>query len=404
MKIWYISKYATPSKYFFGTRHFFLAEQWTKMGNDVTIITSNSSHLTNKLPKFTSSIYIEFINGVRTFWISTYKNKSSSGIIRILSWFDFDLKLLIFSKKLCSKPDIIIISSLSLTTLLPAWVLSKIYKAKLIFEIRDIWPLSIVVLGNYSKYNPFIIYLSWLEKFGYSKSKLIVGTMPNLIEHVRLNCKIETKCICIPQGFSLKFYENEQLELETNYLHNYLPKNKFIVCYAGTLNINNSLNSLIEAAEILKNIINIHFIVLGEGNLKKSYMEKTKNFNNISFPPVINKNQVNAFLKNIDLCYDSFNSTLAKYGISRNKWIDYMYASKPIICSYDGFQSMINEANCGTFVKYNDSIALADKIIEYSLLSKHDLEIIGQRAKTYLIENRTFEKLSIEYLEHIFNA
>ena len=99
MKIWYISKYATPSKYFFGTRHFYLAEEWVKNGIDVTIITSNSSHLTRKLPEFKTLTFVEYINGVRTIWINTFKNRKSSGISRIFSWVDFDLKLLIFSKK-----------------------------------------------------------------------------------------------------------------------------------------------------------------------------------------------------------------------------------------------------------------------------------------------------------------
>lgn len=404
MNIWYISKYATPSKYFFGTRHFYLAEEWVKNGVDVTVITSNSSHLTNNLPKFSTITFIEYINGVRTIWVNTFKSKKSSGVSRIVSWFDFDLKLLMFPKEKLSNPDVIIISSLSLTTMLPAWFLSRKYNAKLIFEIRDIWPLSIIVLGNYSKFNPFIIYLSWLEKFGYKKSNLIVGTMPNLIEHIRNNCNISTKCICIPQGLSINFYNNEQIKLDPNYIISHIPNNKFLICYAGTLNKNNPLEAFINAAEILKNETHIHFIILGDGDLKKHYVETSKFLSNISFPPTIPKNQVNDFLKYVDICYDSFDSKLAKFGLSRNKWIDYMFASKPIICSYDGYQSMINEADCGTFVKFNDSNALAETINSYYNLSKDNLDIIGNRGKKYLLENRTFENLSRRYFEEIITS
>lgn len=401
MNIWYISKYATPSKYYFGTRHFYLAEEWTKNGNDISIITSNSSHLAKNLPIFKSSIFIEYINGVRTIWINTYKNFSSSRLSRVISWFDFDIKLLTFSKKSLTIPDVIIISSLSLTSFLPAWLLSKKYKCKLIFEIRDIWPLSIMTLGNYTRFNLFIIYLSWLEKFGYRKSDLIVGTMPNLIEHVRLNCKIETKCICIPQGLSTEFYVNEQQKLDSDYIKKYIPKNKFIICYAGTLNINNPLQTFLDAAKILKYNLNIHFIILGEGNFRKYYEDEANNLPNITLPPPINKNKVNDFLKYIDICYDSFDSKLAKYGLSRNKWIDYMFASKPIICSFDGYQSMINEANCGSFVKYNDSYALVNKIIEFSNYSKPYIEEIGARGKEYLLNHRKFEILAKAYLDEI---
>jgi len=38
MVIWYISKYASPVKYFFGTRHFYLAEEWVRLGTRSTSI------------------------------------------------------------------------------------------------------------------------------------------------------------------------------------------------------------------------------------------------------------------------------------------------------------------------------------------------------------------------------
>jgi glycosyltransferase involved in cell wall biosynthesis len=404
MNIWYISKYASPSKYFFGTRHFYLAEEWINTGNDVTVITSNSSHLTESLPKFNESVFIEFINGVRTVWLNTFESKKSSGIFRILSWFHFDFKLLLFKKRDLPPPEVIIVSSLSLTTVLPAWILACRYKAKFIFEVRDIWPLSILVLGGYSKYNPFIIYLNWLEKFGYKKADLIVGTMPNLIQHVREDCKITSKCISIPQGVSMRFYEQEQVVINDDYLDTFVPKNKFIICYAGTINKNNPLDNLINAAKILASNENIHFIVLGNGDRKEYFQKITIGYENVSFPPSIPKNQMNSFLQNIDVCYDSFDSELAQFGLSRNKWIDYMYASKPIICSYDGFQSMINEANCGTFVKFNDIEKLVEVVLMYSKLDQSELAMIGERGRKYLNDNRRFDYLAAKYIYEINNC
>jgi glycosyltransferase involved in cell wall biosynthesis len=404
MNIWYISKYASPSKYFFGSRHFYLAEEWENTGNDVTVITSNSSHLTDNLPKFKESLFIEFINSVRVVWLNTFKSKKSSGLSRILSWFHFDLKLLMIKKNGIPTPDVIIVSSLSLTTVLPAWILACRYKAKFIFEVRDIWPLSILVLGGYSKYNPFIIYLTWLEKFGYKNADLIVGTMPNLIQHVREGSNVNTKCICIPQGVSLRFYENEQADISKEYINCFIPNNKFIICYAGTINVNNPLDNLIKAAEILSSNDEIHFIILGNGDKKAYFQEKTRGFKNVSFPPTINKNQIHSFLQKIDVCYDAFDSELAKFGLSRNKWIDYMYSSKPIICSYDGFQSMINEANCGTFVKFNDVEKLVEVIQMYSILNKSELAMMGDRAKKFVTEYRRFDYLAAKYIDEINNC
>jgi glycosyltransferase involved in cell wall biosynthesis len=76
-----------------------------------------------------------------------------------------------------------------------------------------------------------------------------------------------------------------------------------------------------------------------------------------------------------------------------------MYAGKPIICSYSGFQSMINECNAGSFVPYNDEKALALEILRYLNFSKDELEAIGKRARNFVIENRTFPILAKKYLD-----
>lgn len=404
MNIWYISKYASPSKYFFGTRHFYLAEEWVKEDNNVCIITSNSSHLTDKLPKFKSSVFKEDVNGVLTIWLNTLKSKNSAGISRVLSWFHFDLKLLFFNKKGIFKPDVIIVSSLSLTTVLPGYILSKRYKCKFVFEVRDIWPLSMIILGGYSKNNLFIRLLAWIEKFGYLKANLIVGTIPNLKAHVLQVTGKSLNCICVPQGISTRFYHEEQKSLSNDYLAENFTQGKFTICYAGTINANNPLSTLIHAAKKLVTHSDIQFVILGSGNKKDEMIALADKSPNILFPPTVEKSQMQSFLAHVDVCYDSFESELAKFGLSRNKWMDYLYAEKPIICSFDGFQSILNEANCGTFVPYGDVDKLAETILYYSKLQKAERCEIGRNGKMFLLENRTFKTLSQKFLEAIKKA
>lgn len=399
MNIWYISKYATPIKYFFGTRHFYLAEEWVKKGHKVSIITSNSSHLAKGLPSFTGLRYIEEINGVQTVWLNTIKSKKASSLLRMLSWLHFDLLLMVLLRtKRLPRPDSIIVSSLALTTIIPGWLLAKRYKAKLIFEVRDIWPLSIIVLGGYSKKNPLIRMLAFIERFGYKNADLIVGTMPNLAAHVNAILSKEVNCVCIPQGVSKDFYEKDQELISDAYKSQWIPHDKFIVCYAGTLNPNNPIDKLISCAELLQLNNYIHFIIIGEGNQKERLMNLAKGLPNVSFPPPVKRKEVNSVLRHVHLCYDSFESELAVYGLSRNKWIDYMFAAKPVICSFDGFQSMLNEAKCGTFVPYNDIKALADTVRQYAQMPTAELKAIGERGKSYLLANRTFDKLADNYL------
>lgn len=401
MTIWMISKYASPQKYYFGTRHFYLAEEWVKLGHDVCVFTSNSSHLSSNLPKFKSKVFFEVINSVKTYWLNTFQSKSSSGLSRILGWLHFEWQLLTMSKRDVSPPDVVIVSSLSLLSVLNGYRFSVKYKAKFVFEVRDIWPLSAIELGNFSRNNPFIYLLSKIEKLGYKKADVIVGTIPNLKEHVESVIGITNKCHCIPQGINLDFYK-QQDNVSLEYIEKFIPKDKFIIMYTGTINANNPLDVLLNAAKLIDDK-RIHFLIVGEGSQKSSLMERALNIPNVSFPPSVHKNQVNHLLSFASVCFDSFSSSLARFGLSRNKWIDYMYAGKPIICSYSGFQSMINECESGSFVPFNDEQALADEIVKYSKMTVEELDTMGSNAKNFIVNNRTFNILAKNYLD-LFNV
>lgn len=402
MIIWCICKYAMPQKYFFGTRHFYLSEEWVKTGNEVYLFTSNSNHLTDKLPTFKENYFFEIIQGVKTYWLNTLsiRKGDSSSLKRMLSWIHFEILFLFLKKSNIKRPDVIIVSSLSLLTVLNGLFYSWKYNAKFIFEVRDIWPLSLTELKGLSTWNPLIIFLGIVEKLGYKKSDAIVGTMPNLIEHVQNRIGKTDKCYTIPQGYSTDFYCKQE-KLDHNYIKNYVPIDSFVVIYAGTISRNNPIDVLLESARQLKNE-SVSFLIVGDGNKKEFLMEKYKDLKNVIFAPTVPKNKVNNLLSYADICFDSFSSNLSRFGLSRNKWIDYMYAGKPIICSYSGFESMINESESGSFVEYNNVNLLSAEILKYKNSEKSDLELQGKRAHEYILKNRSFKKLAENY-EEIFN-
>lgn len=75
-----------------------------------------------------------------------------------------------------------------------------------------------------------------------------------------------------------------------------------------------------------------------------------------------------------------------------------MYSARPIIGSYSGYKSLINDAGCGEFVEAENIKALSNKILEYSRMPKKELDHIGQKGKSYLEENLTYEILAKKYL------
>jgi glycosyltransferase involved in cell wall biosynthesis len=395
--IWLICKYASPDKYFFGTRHFYLAEEWVKKGNEVIVFTSNSSHLTDKLPQFKGGRMLEVIQGVKTVWLDVIKSKgSSSSSFRVLSWLHFEWKVLTTSKRNIQRPDVVIASSLSILSIISGFLLARFYKARFILEIRDIWPLSAIQLGGYSPRHPFMWLLGEIERFGYRKADVIVGTMPNLKQHVK---EVEPKykyITCIPQGIKLEQLLGVDL-LSDSYIRTTFIPNTFKIAYAGTINVNNPIEVLLKAIESIPIEQEVEVYILGSGSMLEVYKSRYAHCRQIKFIEPIPKQKVKHFLQNVDLCFDSIDSEIAKFGLSRNKWIDYMNAGRPILCSYDGYQSMINEANCGSFLPYNNINLLALEILRFKSMSIDEREKMGQRAREFLFENRLFSKLANDY-------
>ncbi len=399
--IWYISKYARPFRDGIATRHFYLSREFNNLGYSSTVICSDSNHLIS-FPSYPRIYNHVLNNNVSTVIIRTKKYKGAFSLGRIISWLDFEMKLLFMPKNKLSKPDIIITSSLSLFTILTGYIFKRLYKAKLIFEVRDIWPLTLIEIGGFKKSNPLIVLLHWIEKFGYRNSDIVVGTMPNLSEHVESVTKQGYKCHTIPQGIDLSIFQvNEPIDYE--YIESNIPKDKFIICYAGTIGRANALDTFIKVSILLKDNENIHFLVIGDGDQKTELKSLVRTNSNITFAPRIRKNQVQNVLNYCDVLYASAkDSNLYRFGLSLNKIIDYMYAAKPIILSYNGFPSMINEADCGVIVPAENIEKLKSTIINYSKMDKQKLCEIGLRGKEWLIQNRTFSKLALKYTE-LFN-
>lgn len=400
--IWFISKYGCPDySASVGARGFLLLKQFVKKGKYALQIVSDSNH-TSKPPEFEGRYYSEQVSGVEVVWIKTMKYVNPKSLRRILSWLDFEWKLFFLKKSNYPRPDIIIISSLSLLTIVNGILLSSRYKAKLVFEVRDLWPDVLIFAGGYHRLHPAVIFLRFFERLAYRSADLIVGTMPNLKSHVSdiVPCA-ENKVICIPQGYDPNV-DRFSKEVGVCYLKKYIPEDKFIICHAGSIGADNALETFFEAAQMMRENEKVCFVVLGDGYLKSKYQSEYGHLSNVIFAPRVNRSQVKSVLKRVGVLYFAVHDTpLMQCGQSLNKVVDYMAAGRPILASFSGYQSMINEAECGTFVPAGDVSALVDEIVRYSEMTKDELDMTGQRGREWLLENRTFERLADVYLDYL---
>ena len=399
MKVWYISKYASGPDQNFVTRQYFFSKYFSRKGVSVSLISSDScgapEHLNVDGPFRKISN-----NGFDHYILRGYKIQLGFNFRRIVSWVLFELRLLFLPKRAkIEKPDIIIVSSLSLITFLTAIYFKKKYKCKLIVEVRDIWPQTLIDLKGFSRLNPFVILLKYIEKAGYRNADCIVGTMARLDVHIQEILKTDNFCFrYIPMGFDPETFP--KIEEDNSVLKSVLPKNKFLVGYAGSIGRVNRVDLILETARILEENERIHFLILGDGPQKEFLINRFKFLNNVTFVPRVKKDSLQAYLSTCNLLVIPWeNSSIYKYGVSPNKYIDYMYAAKPIIVPYNGYRNIINEANCGEFIDTDNPQLFAETILKYAVKQPEELKIIGMNGRNYLQEKLVYSILANKYID-----
>lgn len=405
-QILFITKIAPTKKEGFESRISCIAQEFVKKGFETRVITSDSCHLANYELK-DDPIYTYDHFGVSFNVIKTLRYSSSISLKRVLSWLDFELKLFFYQKNLIkTEPDVIIISSLSLLTVVNGLLLKrKFKKTKFIFEVRDIWPLTLIEEGKYSKYHPAVLGLGLIEKLGYKYYDIIVGTMPNLKEHVEniINKKAQN-VYCVPFGIYPEDYqllENERPDKNLNAFKERID-NSFTIGYAGSIGLTNGLETLIQVIKETKNQKNLNFVFLGDGQYKNRFEQQLKGQTNVFFAGRVERNHVKYYLEACDVLFiGTLHSKVWDYGWSLNKMGDYMMSGKPIIAEYDGYKSMINEARCGFFIKPGDLHGLKELIIELSNKDSEELNRIGRRGLDWMTKNRNWNQISTNYLEII---
>jgi glycosyltransferase involved in cell wall biosynthesis len=400
--VWLVSKYVVPpAEAAAGGRSFEIMRELADMGHRCLIVTSDSNPWAG-VPDFEGPQFLEERDGLEVCWLRTFKFKRARSLARMLSWLHFEWAVLRLPTRGLPRPDVVVVSSLSLLTILSGLVLRRRHGARLVVEIRDIWPLTLVEVGGFSRRNPIIKLLGWIERLGYRQADAIVGTMPNLGEHVEHVLGSPRPTYCIPMGYAPRLV-SAPAGHDAGAVALPLPPDSFVVGYAGTVGMNNALEPLFLAAQTMSAETGVHFLVLGDGGLLPDYQRRFAHLPNLSFVAKVPKQDVAAVLDRCDVLYlSTFESEVWRYGQSLNKLIDYMLAGKPVLASYSGFPSMIDEAGCGSFVPAEDVPALVEEVRRYAAMSAEEREQLGQRGRDWILEHRSFRSLAEAYEPILF--
>ena len=394
--VFIINQYASTPNYGYGGRHYYLAQKLAKKGYRVYLIASASHHLLRQSPVMDSWFLEEKVSDYFSMiWLKMPKYDQAHSKKRVLGWFLFSLRLLKLHKVIPYSPDVLICSSPSLISYLGARQLARKFSVRLVFEVRDIWPLTLIKLGGYKPAHLFIKFLQWIEDLAYRDADAVVSNLKNAIEHMTSRGMNGNKFTWIPNGFSIEEMKQE-VALNVSTCHQ-LPKNKFIIGYTGTLGVANALETLLEAADILRTNTDIAFVLVGDGKEKHALQVtvEDKELVNVHFIDPIPKVEIQSMLSNFDVCYIGWlDNELYQFGIGANKIPEYLYSGKPIIHSYSGGCDPIIEAGAGINTPAGDPQQLAAGIMALYDMPPEKRALMGASGRKVALQEYEYEQLA----------
>ncbi len=400
-RLWILNHYGQEPNGVGGTRHYHLAKNLLSHGWKTTIIAASVESKTNKQRLNNGEKYrLDQISDVSFLWVRTPRYKGN-GVGRILNMLTYSFNCLIKKNtQLIEKPDIIIGSSVHPLAALSGSILAKRYNVPFVFEVRDLWPKTLIDLGKLKEKSILTFFLKKLEVWLYHQADKIITLLPEANQYIVPLGVPKERIIWIPNGFDLSIFPPPLPKEDTK---------NFTFMYFGAFGKANGLSNIIEAASIFneskepsKRKVSIRFI--GDGPEKENLEELVDklNINNITFePPVLKKNipklasEADAFIFNL------IDAPVFSYGISSNKLFDFMASGRPIIFSCRAANNPIKESSSGITVDPDNPALLAEAMTKIFKLSSEEKRMMSVSARNYVEKHHDFRKLARKLHEEL---
>ena len=406
MNILLINHYAGSLQYGMEYRPYYLAREWVRLGHQVTVVGASFSHLHIRQPRVHGKVTEENIDGIRFVWLKTPAYQGN-GLRRAWNVAAFTRKLWRHRSAVLGPfvLDAVIASSPHPFPIFPARRIASEAGAKLVFEVRDLWPLTLIELYGMSRWNPFIRWLQHAEDFAYRNSDLVVATLPAASSYMQSHGMAPEKFVHVSNGIDVSEWQDLSAPLPSEHaecLSSLREAGRFIVGYAGGHQPSNSLQTVIEAAELMRDTP-VTFVLVGHGSEKDLLLRQAKKseLTNVVFLPSVPKTCVPALLDPMDVLYIGLRrQPIFRYGISPNKLFDYMMAAKPVIHAVETANDLVAEADCGISCPPEDPRAIVDAVT--ALMTKYSPEeqsAMGKRGRDYILQNHVYSVLAKKFLD-----
>jgi len=395
--VWFVNQYAGSPHHGMEFRHYELGRQLVELGARVVVISGSYSHLYAHQPEVRATYQLEEIDGLTYCWVRVPRYGRAISVGRVRNMVVFMLRLFRLPTRRLPAPDAIVVSSPSPFPILPAALWARRAGRRLVFEVRDVWPLTLQELGGLSRLHPLVAVMGGFERFAYRVADTVVSVFPAAAPHYLARGMAPDKLRVVPNGASPDAFL-EPTRPAPEHVRVVAESSGFTVGFVGTLAVANAIETLLEAARILAED-DVRFVIVGHGSEDGRLRALAADLPNVTFLGPVDKLDVPATLRAFDLCYIGYHrSPLYRFGISSNKVFDYMAASRPIVLAADAANDWVEAAGCGITVPPDDPPALAAAIRALRAMSAAERSRLGANGRAFVEREHAYAVLARRYL------
>jgi glycosyltransferase involved in cell wall biosynthesis len=422
-------------------RPYYLAREWVRAGHRVQIVAADHSHVRARQPATGE----EHMDGIHYRWLPTPPYQGN-GVRRLRNVMRYLVQVRALAPQLAAQfqPDAVIASS---TYPMDNWVAQDIAArtraagraCRTVYEVHDLWPLSLIELSGMSPWHPFALICQAAERSGYRHSDAVVSMLPKVQAHMSARGLDPAKLHIVPNGISPEDWEGPSAPLREDVAaaiqraragapgsgaasagapgsgaasspgvagsSRRTSPAPVLIGYAGSMGLPNALDDLLDAARLLADEPGqppLRLVLVGDGHERARLQQRIQHehlADRVTWLPPIPKAQVRAFLAAIDIAYIGWQRVpIYRFGIAPNKLMDYMMAGKPVLHAVEAGNDPVGEARCGLTVAPQDAQAIATGLRRLAATPAKEREAMGQRGRQFVLRHHSYPVLAQRFL------
>mgnify|MGYP001594787860 CR=1 FL=1 len=321
-----------------------------------------------------------------------------------LNYLSFVVSGLIFAPWIVRKKryDVIFVYAPSpILQAIPAIFLGWLKRCPVVLWVQDLWPESLSATGHV-KNRAILKLVEKVVRFIYQHSDLLLVQSKAFEAPVRA-LALDTPIAYYPNSVDDSFAMPATIEVPAV---EGLGEG-FSVMFAGNIGAAQAVGVIVEAASLLKEYADIHFIVLGDGSRREWMLKESQRceLNNLHLPGSFPLEMMPGFMQQASALLVTLADQPIFAATVPNKVQAYMAAGSPIIACLNGEGArLVVEAGAGLSTPAEDAQALANTLLQLYRTSPDEREKMGEHGRRYYQKHFNHECLTDQLIVHLQSA